>query len=61
MKQPDESASCVDLMNQLDERVAHVGEVVKKVELWLLGGLRIAILALAIFLLRRHRSRTNHL
>jgi len=37
--------SCFDLMNQLGERVAHVGDVIIKVGLWLLAGLAIAIVA----------------
>lgn len=52
--------SCVALINQLGERAAHVGDVIIEVELWLLAGLAIAIVALGIFLpLLRHRSRTD--
>ena len=48
------------LAYRLGEGVAHVGDVIIKVELWLLAGLTIVLLALAIFLLlRRHRSRTD--
>ena len=48
------------LAYRLGEGVAHVGDVIIKVELWLLAGLAIVLLALAIFLLlRRHRARTD--
>jgi len=48
------------LAYRLGEGVAHVRDVIIKVELWLLAGLAIVLVALAIFLLlRRHRSQTD--
>ena len=50
------------LAYQLGERVAQAGNVIRKVELGLLGGFTIAIVGLSIFLLlRRRRARTNRL
>ena len=48
------------LSYRLGEGVAHVGDVIIKVELWLLAGLAIVLLAPAIFLLlRRQGARTD--
>ena len=49
------------LAYQLGERVGEAGNIIAKIELWLLGGLIIAMVALGIYMLvRRHRPRRKN-